>query len=133
MIQGYFSQHGEPLVDCTITFPQLDIPSQTLTFMVSTGTPISTLLPQEAARLGLSHHLRNLPQAGVPILKAHLTFQDNDHGPVILESQPLRVMEPLDRRHFVPNSLMGMDIMQDWLLRYSQALGELTFTTNPAA
>ena len=120
-------------MDCTISFPQLDIPAQPLTFMVSTGTPISTLLPQEATRLGLVPHLHKLPQAGVPVLKAYLTFQDNDHGSIILESQPLRVMEPLDRRHFTPKSLMGMDIMQDWLLRYSQALGELTFTTNPAA
>ena len=133
IIRGYCNDTGDLVVDWTISFPHYDIQDQPITLTVSTGTPISTILPAEATRIGLDPILRTLPVAGVRVVKADLTFQDDEHDPVTLHAQPLRIMKILEVHHFWPVSLMGNDIIGKWAPHYDQTNRVVAFNAENQA
>ena len=128
MIKGYFDQHGAPMVDCRISIPIRGIQNAPLTMLVSTGTPFTTLLPEDAERIGVLRESLPSSAGGVPVLKGVLTFPDEEKPGGLTELEHrLPVMNPFNT-YLPAASVLGWDILQKWRIYYNYQDRNLTLT-----
>ena len=128
MIKGYFDQDGNPVVDCTVTIPELEINDQPLTMLISTGTGTSTLHPTDAERMGIKPKDTYTDGYYSKPFRATITFQQEQRaGPIACDLQHLRVRQP-QNSYLKPMSVLGMDVLRNMTMHYEARSGMLQFT-----
>ena len=130
MINGYFDDAGAPYLDCLVSIPALGVENHPLSMLVSTGTALTTIHPQDAARMGLSMNQLHTPGHPQPTVQATLAFKRTDNQKVDVSLDRLRITSPANP-HLRPTSAIGMDILRLWELHYSYRYNILTFYPGP--
>lgn len=140
MIKGYFDDTGAPRLHCTVSIPELGVQDEPLAMLVSTGTSLTSIHPEDAAKMGVDPAKLDKEGYHTPTFKATFTFesqgrnqgknQDRDQGqePVHVTLNSLKVITPVNR-YLKSTSVLGMDILSMWRMDYSYRDNFLTFST----
>lgn len=138
MLTGRFgATSGRPYIEGKLYVPSLDLQAP-VSFLVDTGADSTTLMPADAARLGLD--LSSLPDSqtlcigigGVAqchVVDGLLVFSDDSQ----LYSYVLRltVAPPAQGLDDLP-SLLGRDVLDNWAMTYDPQRSRLTFVVRRA-
>ena len=116
MIKGYFDTNGLPLMDCTISIPDLGVTDQPLTMLISTGTPLSFIHPNDARRMGIP--APQAPPSEEHTFDAVLTFRDQEGLDHLFEIPALTLVYP-NNPFTHTTSVIGMDVLHQTCLHYS--------------
>ena len=134
MLRGRFGDTTKrPYLEGRLVIPRLNISSD-ISFLVDTGADRTTLLPGDSAKVGLNYHdLRVSPVSSVGIggysqnyvERAFVAFAEKGRA-VHLYNIEMQIVKPKEELMRSP-SLLGRDILNNWLMRYSPKTNRLTF------
>ena len=127
MIKGYFHPNGLPLIDCTISIPDLSVAHQPITMLISTGTPQSFIHPNDVRRMTIPRS--QAPPYQEQTFNAVLTFRDQEGLDHPFEIPALTLIYP-NAPFTHTTSVMGMDVLQQTSLHYSAKDSFLSIETH---